>query len=484
MGKIVRLAGETALYGLGSILPRFINFLLVRLHTDVFDPEAYGVITKLFAFTALINIVLSFGMETAFFRFATKPGADKRHIFNLSQTVVAGISIFFLLISVLFSSSFAVLLSIPGRSDYVIWLAGIMFIDAVVSIPFARLRLEKKPLTFAIGRLTNIGILVGLNLYFLKVIYNPAIGVEYVIAANLIANVFYLLFFFKWLVAWRPRWDAQVSPQMLSYAYPVMLTGLPGMVNEMFSRLMLEAWLPENFYPGKSNKYALGVFGACYKFAVLMNLCIQAFRYAAEPFFFSNSNDKNSPSLFARVNHYFVIVCCFLMLTVSINMDILKHFLKNPLYWEGLEIVPILLLAYLFLGVYYNLSIWYKLTDRTYVGTFITIGGAIITVVGNYFLIPLLGYYGSSLATLMCYSAMMVACYLLGQRYYPIPYRTFSDLSYIIVTTALIYGVSQISIANQWAAFSFHILVILLAGIVVYFAERDSIRNLLTRQAG
>ena len=477
MNQLKRLAGETVLYGLGSIVPRFLNFLLVPLHTSVFAPEDYGVITKLFAYVAVINIIFMFGMETAYFRFATKPGAEEKRVFNLAQTIVVSISILFSLIFIVWANPIAQFLLIPTHADLVIWLAIIMLIDAVVAIPFARLRLEKKASRFAIGKLINISILVGLNLFFLKISFNPSIGVGYVVLANLLANSFYLLFFAPTLLSWRPAFDGKISPSMLSYAYPIMFMGLAGMTNEMFSRLTLEWWLPKDFYPGKSGDYALGVFGACYKFAMLMSLAVQAFRYAAEPFFFSNASDKNSPQLFAKVNHYFIIVCCALLLAVSINLDILKYFLGNEEYWEGLSIVPILLTGYLFLGVYYNLSVWYKLTDKTHYGTLITVGGAIITIILNYLLIPTLGYVGSSWVTLICYFSMTIACYLLGQKYYPIPYAVLKSLSYITVTIALIYLVNLMEFTAQWMTTAFHGIVLVIYLSVIFLVERSYFRQ-------
>jgi O-antigen/teichoic acid export membrane protein len=477
MGKIQRLAGETVLYGLGSILPRFLSFLLVRLHTEVFSPEEYGVLTKVYAYVAVVNIVFIFGMETAYFRFANKPGAEEKKIFKLAQTVVITISTLLSLGFILLANPISETLSIPGRSDLVIWLVLIMFIDAVAAIPFARLRLQKKAMRFAVGKLLNIGILVGLNLYFLK--YSSAYipDVSLVVLANLAANAFYLFFFAPTLLAWRPTYDKTVSPTMYSYAYPVMLTGLAGMTNEMFSRIMLEEWLPEGFYGAQSEEYALGIFGASYKLAVLMNLAIQAFRYAAEPFFFSNAAEKNSPHLFASVNHHFVIVCCILLLSVSINLDILKYFLGDPAFWEGLHIVPILLLAYLFLGIYYNFSVWFKVTDKTYYGTLITLAGVIITVVANYILIPLAGYEGSAVAALLCYAGMAAICYGLGQKFYPIPYNITKVILYIILTTALVYGINWISIPDQIVATAFHIAVICVYVIIVYLIEGKALRQ-------
>jgi len=351
-----------------------------------------------------------------------------------------------------------------------------------VAIPFARLRIQKKALRYAAGRLINIGIVVVLNLYYLNFAFDPAVGVGFVFLINLLANLFYVCFFLKTLLSWRPAYDPAVSPQIFTYAYPVMITGLAGMVNETFSRSMLVWWLPDNFYPGKSPEYAVGVFGAAYKFAVLMSLVVQAFRFAAEPFFFSHASDKNSPDLFARINHYFIITCCIILLAVSINMNIVKHLLLgDPQYWVALNIVPILLAAYLFLGVYFNLSVWFKLTDKTYFGTILAIGGAIITIGGNYLLIPVMGYLGSSWVTLICYFVMTVACYLIGQRYYPIPYRVRQDLLYIVLTIALVYSINTgIDIENAIVSFVVHQVILLAYLFVIFLLEHRQFRQTTT----
>jgi O-antigen/teichoic acid export membrane protein len=480
LGKIKRLAGETVLYGLGSILPRFLNFLLVTLHTDIFVAAEYGVITKLFAYVAVVNVIYILGMETAYFRFANKPGVDETRIFNLAQTVVITVSTFSSILIILFSQGVANVLDIPGHDNLVILLVIIMFIDGIVAIPFSRLRHERKPIKFAVGKVVNISIVVALNLYLLKFSNTPP-TIAYVVIANLVANSFYLLLFFNTLIKWRPVYDRTLSPQMFSYAYPVMLTGLAGMTNEMFSRITLDKWLPENFYGNVSKASALGIFGACYKLSVLMNLAIQAFRYAAEPFFFSQSNEKNSPQLFARVNHYFIIVCCLLFLSVSINLDILKYFLRDEEYWRGMQVVPVLLLAYLFLGIYYNISVWFKLTDKTYVGTLITIFGVFVTIVGNYYLIPVAGYMGSSIAAFLCYFLMAVVCYVLGQKYYPVPYLIWKDVSYITATVLLTYVVNYFTNSfnngDLIASTFFHFIIMLLYIAFIVLLERKGFKQ-------
>lgn len=497
MSKISKLAGETALYGLGSIVPRFLNFLLFPLHTRVFNPEDYGVISYLYVFVAFLNIVYTFGMETAYFRFATREGSDPKRVFNIAQTTVVTLSLTLSGLFIIFANPIASSLSIAGKEHYIIWLAIIMAIDGIVALPFARLRLEKKPLKFAFARIVNVLILIGLNVYFfviadwlvqgeisfdIKRLTDAAsqesrYGIEYVFLANLIANGFYILFFIKILASWRPKIDKEIFTAMFKYAYPVMLTGLAGMTNEMFSRWTLEWWLPENFYDEKSSMYAIGVFSAAYKYAVIMSLAIQAFRFAAEPFFFSNAIDKDSPELFARVNHFFVIVTSFILLAVTINIDLLKFLVGGEAYYEGLVTVPILLAGYLFLGVYYNFSVWFKLTDKTYYGTAITVGGAIITIVLNFILIPIWGYVGSSWASLACYFSMAAACYLIGQKHYAIPYNILGGLGYILFAVILIVISNQFSFDNTWVAFGFHSSILIIFLGTAYAQERKNLTN-------
>ena len=471
MSKLANLAGETALYGLGSIVPRVLNFFLVMLHTRIFLPESYGTYINLYAWVAFLNIVYLFGMETAYFRFATKPGADESHIFHSAQTFVSGISLLLTAAIIAYAQPIAVYFHVPEHSSFITWLALLMFMDAVVSIPFARLRLQKRARAFITAKLINVVLVIGLNLYFLLLVYDPAIGIGYPILANLLANTFYVLFFVKMLFAWRPQWDQLIVSAMLRYAWPIMLMGLAAMTNEMFSRITLAWWLPNNFYPGKDAQYALGVFGACFRFSVIISVVVQAFRFAAEPFFFSNAVEKNSPELFARVNHYFIVVCSFIVLGVVLNLDVLKYIIDAE-YWDGLGIVPYLLFGYLFLGIYYNLSIWFKLTDRTYFGTLITALGVIVTIALNYSLIPLYGYMGSSWATLACYLTMALMSYWLGQKFYPIPYAVGAALTYLLLTLVLIFAGTYFTFKNQWIATAFHTLLMGVYAGVAYSREK------------
>lgn len=456
MSKLRILAGETALYGLGSIVPRVLNFLLVILHTRVFHPGQYGIYINLYAWVAFLNIVYLFGMETAYFRFATRPGAEETGIFRSAQTFVLAIGLLITVPILLLAGPIAASFGLAEHPEFIQWLALLMFIDAAVSIPFAQLRLEKKAGRFVTAKLVNVAVVIGLNLYFLLFHYDESVGIGYPILANLVANAVYLLFFSGVLLRWRPRWDKRLLHEMFTYGWPVMLMGLAGMTNEMFSRLTLGWWLPQGFYPGRDADFALGVFGACFRYAVIVNVAVQAFRFAAEPFFFSNAAEKNSPQLFARVNHYFIIVCCFIVLSVVVHLDWLKYLIDEE-YWEGLPIVPYLLFGYLFLGIYYNLSIWYKLTDRTHMGTLITVLGMAITVGLNFALIPVAGYVGSSWATLACYAVMAITSYALGQKYYPVPYAIGGALFYLGLTVLLINLARWITFDRLWVSILFHV---------------------------
>ena len=476
MSKLSKLAGETALYGLGSIVPRVLNFFLIALHTRIFHPGELGLYTNLYAWVAFLNIVYLFGLETAYFRFATRPGANEGAIFRSAQTFILTIGILLTGGILAYADSIANYFDIPNHPEFIRWLGLLMFLDAAVSIPFARLRIQKKAMRFVTAKLINVGLVIGLNFYFLLAIYDPSINIGYPILANLLANAFYLLFFATTLVSWRPLWEKPVIREMFNYSWPIMLMGLAGMTNEMFSRLTLGWWLPEGFYPGKDTAYAWGVFGACFRFSVIINVVVQAFRFAAEPFFFSNAQDKNSPELFARVNHYFIIVCSFMVLSVVVHLDWMKYLIDPP-YWEGLVVVPYLLFGYVFLGVYYNLSVWYKLTDRTYAGTAITLLGMLITIGLNYLLIPVAGYLGSSWATLACYSTMAIASYALGQKYYPIPYRIFSAAFYLGLAIVLITVSNWVPLHDPIAAFLFHSSLMAVYAVVVYIREKDELRR-------
>ena len=474
-GELKKLASDTALYGLGTMLPRMLNFFLVPIQTRAFPTEDYAAISELYGYVAFLNIIFLFGMETAFFRFSNKEGANPERVFRITQTVVLLISSIFTVIFLLASSSITSVLHVPN-ARVIIWLALTLWVDAMVAIPFAQLRLHKKAKQFAIFKIVNITLLIGLNLYFISY-FGSSLGIEFVFLANFVANAVYLVFFFKELLAWRPLLDRQLTPQIFTYSYPLVIMGIAGTTNEMFSRIALDNWLPKDFYAGQTPKQVQGVFAGCYKFSVFMSIAVQAFRFASEPFFFSKASDKNSPALFAKVNHYFVLFACVIMVGICLNLDWLKYFVDQE-YWSGLAIVPVLLLGNIFLGIYFNMAVWFKVTDNTHYGTMFTLIGAAVTILANYFLIPIYGIIGSSIATVLCYFSMTVFCYFIGQRYYPVPYSIGRDFLLLIGAVSLVYLNAIIDIPNVWISIGIRGLVSLaLAGIVFFVVRKSFVKS-------
>jgi len=477
MSVLRKLFSDTAIYGLGSIVPRLFNFFLVPLHTRAFGPEAYGTITDAYGWMAILNVVFLFGMETAYLRFATKQGNKEEEVFRTGQTVVLIIS--FGMTALLFTGYLTGLVPIRfGDPQLLLYASLTLVVDAICALPFARLRLRNQPRKFSAIKIINILILISLNLWFLSK-HDPR--PDSVFLANLAANACYLLLLGSVLYDWRPMLHRALAAPMFRYAYPVMLTGLAGMTNEMFSRISIDNWLPENFYPGRSPAYIQGIFGANYKFAVMMSLVVQAFRMAAEPFFFSHAEKKDSPVVFARVNHLFTTVAAFFLMAICLNMPLLQHFIA-PEYREGLGIVPLLLLGYLFLGVYYNMTVWFKVTDKTGYGTLITSGGAVVTIGLNYLLIPVMGIMGSALVTSLCYFSMMLACYLLGRRHYPIPYSIGRDLLTVFSVFAIVQVNMSYNPLEGISAIAFGAAATILAGLVMWLVEKDTIRRDLVQR--
>ena len=491
MYKLSNLLSETIIYGTSSILGRLLNYLLVPYYTAVFAAGQYGVVTEFYAYAAFLNVLYTYGLETAYFRFATAEKADEPALFNRTTSAILLSSILFSGILMLLATPIVECLNYPDKEHYVRWFAGILAIDAVLAIPFAKLRLEGRAKFFATAKLFNIALNIGLNLFFLSAcpwllgqdnltrlkplierIYNPEFSIEYVFLSNLIANAALILALWRTLIRIRITFDWPALRPLLIYSYPILFAGLAWVTNEMLSRWALRFWLPEGFYPGLTNEAALGVFGAVYKFSVFMTLAVQAFRYAAEPFFFSHAANKNSPELFSKVSHAFVLFGCVIVLAVGINLDLLEHLLRREVYRQGMHVVPILLVANLFLGMYYNVSIWYKLTDKTYYSTWIAVAGAVLTIALNYILIPVAGYEGSSWVTLIVYFFMAAVCYAYGQKYYPVPYPVIKDLAYIGVTILLVWVVNLIVPESLWITLFIRMGVILAFVSIVYKLER------------
>ncbi|MCB9186822.1 MAG: polysaccharide biosynthesis protein [Flavobacteriales bacterium] len=463
MSVLKKLAGQTAIYGMSSIVARFLNYLLVPLHTAVFVPQQYGVITEMYAYVAFLIILLTYGMETAFFRFSTKEGNDPKTVFSTILTSLVTSTSAFILMAIIFAQPIADWLMYPDNKEYVVWFAIIVGLDAISSIPLARLRSENRPKLFAGVNIANVAVNVGLNLFFLKyclplvqsggsswltdTFYDPNTGVGYVFIANLLASVVKFLLLSPTMFRGIVRPQFKILRPMLVYAFPLLIAGLAGMMNEMFDRVMLKRLLYPTLGESKA-MFELGVYGACYKLSIIISLMIQAFRYAAEPFFFSQEKQAGSRELYAKVMTYFVWVLAGAFLFVMLYIDLFKFFIPNEDYWVGLKVVPILLMANIFLGIYYNQSVWYKLTDKTSFGAGLAIFGAVITILLNLIFIPTYGYVASAWATFACYGSMMVVSYLLGRKHYPVPYE-LTKLGVMLGSAIVFYWASVVLQVGQ-----------------------------------
>ncbi|MCC6206953.1 MAG: oligosaccharide flippase family protein [Gammaproteobacteria bacterium] len=443
MNPLRRLASQTAIYGLSSILGRFLNYLLVPLFTYYFSPAEYGVVSEFYAYAGFFAVLLVFGLETGYFRFRGKsPDTTDDTVYATAQRMLFGANIGFFLGIAIFSGSIADALNHGDHSDYVVWIGAILALDSTAAVCFARLRAEEKAWRFAGIKLTEIVITVAMNLFFIVLcrgaydqdpasmlgrLWNPEIGVGYVFIANLVGSGMKWLLLLPQLRGAGARFDRDLFARMMRYSLPMMVIGFAGVTNEMLDRALMKYLLP---YDADTNLAQLGIYSACYKLSILMSLFIQAFRYAGEPFFFAHEGKQGSKALYARVMTAFVIFCMLIFLLVTLYIDVFKYFIGEP-FRAGLTVVPVLLLANLFLGIYINLSIWYKLTDRTLTGAWVAMGGAALTIVLNLWWVPILGFMGAAWATLACYIGMAAVSYLLGRRHYPIPYEVPRIFGYI-----------------------------------------------------
>ncbi len=441
MGSLKSLAGQTAIYGVSSILGRLINYLLVPLHTAVFLPEALGVVTALYAYTAIFMIIYTYGMETTFFRFVKE---SPQKAYNSSFSIVIIISTLLSVLIFGFSSELSRLIGYPNTDQYVRWIAIIMWIDAFLSIPFAKLRNENRARKFASIKVINIILNISLQYSFLQIlpqfITDFKVSIGSIFLANLIANASIIVFLFPEVRQLRFGFNKKILKPILLYATPIFLMGLAGMFNEQLDKILLEHLLPDNYYENMDSTAALGVYGQTFKIGIFMMLAIQAFRYAGEPFFFSKAADRNAPELFAKIMHYFSLSALLLFVLVSINVNLIAQiFLRNPEYRVALYLVPLLLFGKLIYGIYLNLSIWFKLTDKTQFGLYFGLAGVVITILGNVFLIPVIGMVGCAVSMIACYTAMSILCYFYGQRYFPIPYNFFKLIPYTILSVLIVY---------------------------------------------
>lgn len=451
MSGIKKLAGQTMWYGLSSIAARFINYLLTPYLTYTLTNKSdYGKIGLIYAAIPLLNIIFTYGFETAYFRFSSK----KEHDQNIYSTASLSLLFSTILFTALLWLNQSWIGNATGLIDYpsIIQLSiGVIALDALSTVPFARLRHEGRPRKFAFIKVAGVLINVLFTWFFISYcpaklkedpsswvsrVYDPNQNpVHYVVLANLIQSAFTLLLLAREILEVRFKFDAKLWKQMMIYSLPLVVAGMGGMINETFDRLMLRWWLPGSADYKDSQ---VGVYNACYKLSILITLFIQAFRMGAEPFFFKQAEGKNPQFVYARVMKFFVLTICIMFLVVSLFLPVWQLFI-GPKYREGLVIVPILLFANIFLGIYYNLSIWYKLGNKTMAGAYITIIGAVITIIINYLFIPSYNYLACAWATFTCYGSMMIISFVWGQKEYRIPYAWKKLLVYMILITLLYF---------------------------------------------
>ncbi len=486
MNPLKKLFKQTAIYGLATVLPRMISFFLVRVHTSAMEPHVYGNLAVIFAYFAIMNVVLAYGMETAFFRFYNKE-QNKDRVISTSLLTLLVSSLTFAFFALIFKDSFAVLIDVELK--YVSYIIIILMLDALAIIPFAWLRAKEKPKRYALVKTLNVLINFGLTVFFLIVLpdiikdnptsflswmYITDFQISYIIIANLIASAVTLLLVLKPYLISSYVFDKIVWKKMMIYALPVLIAGIAFSINEVLDKILIDRLLPPDIAESQT-----GMYSACYKLGVFMTLFATAFRMGIEPFFFSHSSTKNPQKAYAQITNYFIIIGSIILLAVIVFADVLKLlFVPNESYWKAMSIVPIIVLASFFLGIYHNLSVWYKVTDKTRYGALISSIGAIITIGINYMFIPVIGYMASAIATLMAYGTMMVLSYYLGKSRYPIPYNFRKILFYL--------GVSILFSAISFYGFNRNLYVgiplLLLFLALVYKLENDKLRQIFLKK--
>ena len=481
MGKLQSLAKDTAIYGLSSIVGRFLNYLLVPLYTAKMSVESgnYGIVTNIYAWVAVLLVFLTFGFETTFFRFASKENAEVKKVFSMSMQVIGALCGVFLLLIFLFLPSISSTLGYTKHPEFIGIMAIVVSLDALQAIPFGLLRLQKKAIKFASLKLLNIFANISLNLIFFLLlpemhtngiewvsrIYNPENQTLYVFLINLICTAFITLFFIPELKLFRFTFDGTLLKSMLKYSWPLLLLGIAGILN-----LNADKIIYTYLVPGQQGIIDLSIYGAAVKVAAIMAMLMQAFRYAYEPFVFGNSKEKDSKALYAKAMKYFIIIAMLAFLVVMFYMDILRHII-NPAYWQGLRVVPIIMAAEIFMGIYFNLSFWYKINDETYWGAIFSFIGCFILFAVNIIFVPKYGYMACAWASLSGYFTAMLLSYFVGQKRNAINYDLKAIFKYTVLFAG-IYGISLIlPLGNSIVKMGINTL--LLAIFVWYFIKND-----------
>jgi O-antigen/teichoic acid export membrane protein len=424
---LAKLFGQTAMYGLPSIVGRLLNYLLVPLYTAIFaKPADYGVLSDLYAYVAFLVVLLPLGMETAYFRFIQQQD-DTERVFNSSFVPVVLVNATFFFLLYLTNPWIAKWMLYRDHTEYIILVGSIVCIDAIASLPLAKLRAENNAKRFMAIQMSSILLNIVLNLIFLLGYFDPSRpeeGIMFILIANLLASGLKLLLVYNIISKVKFIFDWDLIKQMLSYSWPLVIAGFAGIINETLDRVLLKQILYNPDIPNSLEQATaqVGIYSACYKLAMLVTIFLQAYRYAAEPFFFSQLKNQDRNAVFVRTMNVFIAIVCLAFLFVSINLGVFKFFIRKEAYYVGLNVVPILLLANVCLGIYYNQSVWYKLSNQTKFGAYIALIGAGITIVVNVLFIPMYGYMASAWATLLAYLAQMIISFYLGKKYYPIPY--------------------------------------------------------------
>ena len=444
--QMKKLAKETAIYGVSSILGKFLNWLLVPLYTYVLESSAdYGIVTNLYSWTALLLVILTYGMETGFFRFANKNKENAGEVYSTTLISVGTTAFIFAAFCVLFSQQIANALGYNEYPEYITMLGIVVAIDAFASIPFAYLRFINRPIKFATIKFLYIVLNIVFNLFFLvgcpwlmehspstiDWFYNPHYGVGYVFVSNILSTMIQTLALIPYIFAAKLKFNHQLLRKILQYSLPLLVLGVAGIMNQTLDKILYPF-----LKPGVEGAAELGIYGATSKIAMVMLMFTQAFRYAYEPFIFAQHKDKNNLLAYADAMKFFIIFSLLIFLGMTLYMDIFKYIIQRD-YWVGLNVVPIVLMSFIFQGIFFNLSLWYKLTDKTMYGAWFSILGTIIIVVGNVLLVPRFGYTGAAWAAFACYFVIMLVSYYFGQKYMPIKYDLKTIGLYTLVTIIL-----------------------------------------------
>ena len=492
LNPLKKLAGQAAIYGLSSIVGRLLNYLLVPLYTRVLITSEYGIVTEMLAYVSILWVILTYGMETTFFRFSESE-KDKPLVYHTAIVSLLFTSILFVVVVLINTQSITEWMGYIGHEEYIVYFAFTLALDAVAAIPFARLRQQNKALRFAVIKLVNIGSNILLNLFFVLLcpfivknygtgilaeiinsFFNPDYLIGYIIISYLVTSLLTLVLLFPDIPLRSIRFSAEMWKRMIGYTWPLLVVGIAGSVNLSIDKIMLPRLLPK----GSDVMSQLGIYGACYKISIIMTLFVQTFRYAAEPFFFSESGKEGSKKLYADVLNFFTIFVALIFLVTMMFIDIVIGFIGVD-YREGASVIPVLLMANLFLGVYFNLSIWYKISNQTIYGAIISVIGAVLNIILNFIFIPAFGYYGSAWAVFLSYFVMMVLSYFLGQRHFPVPYNTRKFFLYLAIPVGLYLISENIPFPSAMIKHFVNSGFVLLYLAIIFKLEKDTLGGLI-----